>query len=78
MVSISRTRLMENAIFFGNKAETISDMNWILKHQTHWCDFIDEVIDMITINSVVEHSPLRVINQAHLPFRVCDISVPQD
>ena len=51
IVAISRTWFMENKIFFGSKAEKISTMKRVLTHRTQCCDYVDEVFNMITINS---------------------------
>ena len=78
IVAISRTRLMENTIFVGNKGETINAMKSILTQRTQWCDYIDEVISIITVNSISDNSALRSMNQVRFPFRICDIALPQD
>ena len=69
---------MENTIFFGNKAETISVMKRTLTHKTQWCDYIDEVLTMINVNSVLGNYPLRTMNQVHFSLLICGISLTQD
>ena len=69
---------MKNTIFVGNKSETISALKRLLSHCTQWCDYIDEVINIISESNKSLHHNLRSMNQTYFPFRLCDISLPQD
>ena len=81
IVLISRTRKMENTIFVGPKNESIKGLKCLLTYRTQWCEYMDEVLKITTIKRDddtdidIDH---QVMNQRSYPFRICDISLPQD
>jgi hypothetical protein len=49
IVILSRTRSMKNTIFVGPKSDTIHALKRLLTQQTQWCDYIDEVVKIMSI-----------------------------
>ena len=82
IVILSRTRLMKNTIFVGQKQETIRALKRLLTHRSQWSEYIDEVLDITTIhnesNTGEEVTGNLTLDQTNFPFRICDISLPQD
>ena len=82
VVIISRTRLMKNTIFVGQKNEIINGLKRLLTKRTQWCDYIDQVISITTVDdsslSTNNETQSNTFNQINFPFRICDISLPQD
>lgn len=84
VVILSRTKRAKNTIFVGSKEDTLATLKNILLKRTQWCDYMDRVLDLITINSPrmqeegrEEAWRGRVMSQETFPFRTCDISLPQ-
>jgi len=84
VVILSRTKTAKDTIFVGNKADTIEALKSILTKKTQWCDYIERVLELITINSDTNANTtnqhenyLRLMSQETYPFRICDISLPQ-
>ena len=77
IVILSRTRIMKS-IFFGPKNETIRGLKILLNQRTQWCDYIEEVMKVTNVNPNNNSKSLASLNQSSFPFRICDISLPQD
>ena len=84
VVILSRTKTAKDTIFVGNKADTIEALKSILTKKTQWCDYIERVLELITINSDTNANTtnqhenyLPLMSQETYPFRICDISLPQ-
>ena len=78
IVILSRTRIIQNTIFVGTKNETIIRFKVILDQITHWCDYIEEVMKIINFTPNNNSESSASLNQSSFPFRICDISLPQD
>jgi hypothetical protein len=82
IVILSRTRLMKNTIFVGQKQETIRALKRLLTHRSQWSEYIDKVLDITTIhnesNTGEEVTSNLTLDQTNFPFRICDTSLPQD
>ena len=76
IVILSRTKLAKNTIFVGDKNDTLSALKDLLTTKTQWTDYMEEVLKLITINSMENESP-RVFTQSSFPYRVCDVVLPQ-
>ena len=47
---------------------------------THWCDYIQDVINIITVKPEEYrfNQQTRIMNQENFPLRIRDVSLPQD
>ena len=78
VVILNRTKFAKNTIFVGDKDDTISPaLKDLLNRKTQWTDYMEQVLDLITMNSESETHRSPTINQAAFPFRICDIALPQ-
>ena len=80
VVILSRTKVGKNSIFVGQKDETLASFRMLLMKKTQWSDYIEEVLDLVTINTsrdVQNVAQNRVMTQTAFPFRNCDVSLPQ-
>ena len=77
VVLISRTTLARNTIFVGDKSDTLNALKEILIKRTQWTDYMENVLDLITINSNSEIREHRTLTQNNYPFRICDVPLPQ-
>ena len=81
VVILSRTKLAKNSIFVGGKEDTLNSFRDLLTRRTQWSDYIEEVLDLITINlstSQIENEPQtpRVATPASYPFTISNYSLP--
>ena len=53
-------------------------MKLLLNQITQWCDYIEEVTNVIFLNPNKNFESLASLNQSSFPFRFCDIPLPQD
>ena len=74
---LSRTRIMKNTIFVGPNNDTIYALKRMLTQRTQWCDYIEEVIRITSINPR-EEEVTNAMNLATYPFRIFDIELPQN
>ena len=77
VVILSRTKLAKNTIFVGDKDDTIAALKDLLTRKTQWTDYMEQVLDLISVNSQSEAHRLRTMTQAAFPFRMCDVTLPQ-
>ena len=70
--------LIKNAISVGNENETIDALKRLLTYRTQWCNRISEVVKAISVSSESANNAVRLTNQAHFPFRLCGMLLPQD
>ena len=78
VVLLSRTKTAKDTIFVGNKSETLSALKAILMNKSQWSDYIETVLNIVTINSTAHNTlPRCVMNQNAFPFRIRDIALPQ-
>lgn len=75
IVLISRTKLPHRTIFVGSKQETLNTLKRVLLRKTQWTDYIENILDIITVNTVPTTG--RVITPENFPFRVKDMQLPQ-
>ena len=84
IVVISRTRLIKNTIFIGSKRDTILGLKELLLKMTQWSDYIEQVMELATIypqttaDGTFNNNTTTLMDQGNFPFRMCDISLPQD
>lgn len=78
IVILSRTRLMENTIFVGPKTETIKALKNLLVQRTQWCDYISEIMSIVTLDQNNGGRQTQTLHHNDFPFRISDISLPQD
>jgi predicted GIY-YIG superfamily endonuclease len=80
VVILSRTRLARNSIFVGSKNDTLNAFRDLLTRKTQWSDYIEEVLDLITIDSLQTNTEElrvpRVITTASYPFTISNYSLP--
>jgi predicted GIY-YIG superfamily endonuclease/molybdopterin converting factor small subunit len=79
VVLLSRTKRAVDTIFVGNKADTLDALKTVLLKKTQWSDYIERVLDLVTVNQdenqVHQTEPSIIMNS--FPFRICDIALPQ-
>ena len=76
IVIISRTRDPKKTIFVGNKNDTLNAFRSLLKSRTQWTDFMEYLLDVITVNADSEED-LYTFSPVLYPFRICDLPLPQ-
>ena len=79
IVILSRTKRAKNTIFVGEKQDTLNALVELLLHRTQWTDYMEDVLSMVDINpdnDIPERQ--RVFNQETFPYRIADISLPDD
>ena len=86
VVLLSRTKKAENSIFIGQKNETLNALTQLLLLKTQWSNYIDEVLNLVTVNNDHPHNNQdhavqrpttpQNLNQNHYPFRVNDVQLP--
>ena len=80
IVILSRTKLAKDTIFVGDKNDTLSALKHLLTRRTQWTDYMEEVLELITINSeTVNDTEIRnrVMTTSSFPYRIKDITLPQ-
>ena len=50
IVILTRTKKAKDTIFVGNKQATLDALRTILLSRTQWTDFIEHVLNVITVN----------------------------
>ena len=69
---------MKNTIFVGPKNETIHGLKFLLTQKNQWCGCIEEVMNITTVNPNNNSDSSASLNKYSFPFRILDISLPQD
>jgi hypothetical protein len=78
VVLTSRTRFAKDIIFVGNKTETLEALKEILLRKTQWCEFMENVLSLITVNQEDCVLPSeRLLTYESYPLRICDAILPQ-
>ena len=81
IVILSRTKKAKDTIFVGDKNDTLAALKHLLLRKTQWTDYMEDVLQLITVGSDVETQPTgqrnRVMTQSSFPYRICDVSLPQ-
>ena len=81
LVIISRTKNSKDTIFVGDKEDTLNAMVTILKTRTQWTDHMENILNVVTINSETDERNIDrsgVMDHSGFPFRTTDISIPTD
>ena len=78
IVILTRTKFAKDSIFVGNKQETLDALKTILLTRTQWTDYIEHVLNVITVNESTntERRDIRIMSHNDYPFRICDLSLP--
>ena len=77
---LSQTKRARDTIFVGDKDDTLNALVELLLHRTQWTDYMENVLNIVDINTNndgIAREP-RVLDQQTYPFRIADISVPED
>lgn len=83
IVLISRTRHASNTIFVGNKMDTLSALRAMLNKKTQWDEYIEKVLDLITVrcnttsNQRVRQQQRVIMTQDRFPFSIRNVPLPQ-
>ena len=79
VILLSRTKFVANSIFVGNRNDTLNAFRLLIIKKSQWTDYIEEVLDLITIdnNRNPERNTTRTMSPSSFPFRVCDTPLPQ-
>ena len=78
IVILSRTKYAKYTIFVGDKNNTLAVLKNLLTRKTQWTDYMEEVLQLITIG-VNSHAlaARRMMSQTTFPYRICDVALPQ-
>ena len=76
IVLLRRTRLGSNIIFVGDKSDTVNALSSLIRTTNQWMNYMENIIQMATVNDSNEYSQLSVFNHQDCPFRLCDMSLP--
>ena len=81
IVILSRTKYAKDTIFVGDKSDTLEALKNLLTRKTQWTDYMEEVLELITVNATSNQHPVlpasRRMSQSSFPYRICDVSLPQ-
>ena len=77
IVILSRTRSAKDTIFVGSKLDTLKCFKYLLTKKTQWTNHIEQILDIVTINSSESIFQSRTFIQNSFPFRIKDIELPQ-
>ncbi|HIB92148.1 TPA: GIY-YIG nuclease family protein, partial [Candidatus Poribacteria bacterium] len=77
VVLLSRTKLGSDIIFVGDKMDTINALSSLIQTSNQWTHYMENVLEIGSINRDPGNSLLSVFNHQDFPFRICDIIVPQ-
>jgi predicted GIY-YIG superfamily endonuclease len=82
VVLLSRTNYAIDSIFVGPKEETLAAFRTLLTLKSQWSDYIEDVLELVTINSMnnTRNDPIqqpRTLTPRSFPFRMCDFPLPQ-
>ena len=77
IVLLSRTKLGSNIIFVGNKNNTINALSSLIKTTNQWMNYMEKVIEMVSINGLEDHTEMSVFNHQECPFLLQDMPLPQ-
>jgi len=72
--------LAKDTIFVGDKNDTLTALRILLTRRTQWIDYMEEVLELITIKSETVNnteSRSRVMTTLYFPYRIKDITLPQ-
>ena len=75
VVLLSRTKTAADVIFVGNKSDTLTALVMLIQTRTQFAEYMEHILNVLTHTA---NQPVPVIDQAIFPFRVCDITLPQD
>ena len=79
---MSRTKLGKDIIFVGDKSLTIKRIISLCKTRNQWTDYMESILDLVTIEASSNGENQNSIRQISLttesyPFRICDIPLPR-
>jgi len=80
IVILSRTKFAKNTIFVGDKNDTLGALTQLLTRKTQWTDYMEDILDLVTINSDINNNPERrnrVLSASSFPYRIKDMPLPQ-
>ena len=77
IVILSRTRDPSKTIFVGDKEDTLRAFRALLTKRTQWTDFMEHILDVITINTSTSRQSTITAVPEHYPFQVCNMELPQ-
>ena len=58
----------KNIIFDGNKTDTLNVLKKVILKKTLWCEYMEQVLDLITINSMDFHAGIIPISNLRFYF----------
>ena len=77
VVLLSRTRKASDVIFVGNKSETIRCLVTLIQKKTHWSDYMEKVISLVSVgNNAVESRTRNIFSYETYPFEFKQIPLP--
>lgn len=77
IVILSRTKKASDTIFVGDKNGTIQALTHLLTTKTQWTDYMEEVLDIITVKNEKEKDQNQnSLTQKNFPYRPKDFTLP--
>ena len=77
VVILSRTKFAKDSIFVGPKEETLTAFKQLLLKRNQWTDYIEDVLNIVTINSSEPSQLQHTFTQSSFPYRIADVCLPQ-
>ena len=72
------TMIIKNTIVFGPKNEKNCGLIIVLTQRNQWCDYTEEITNITIVKPNNNSESSASLNQSRFPFRIFDISLPQD
>jgi hypothetical protein len=60
IVILSRTKFAKDTIFVGDKDDTLKALKRILIQKTQWTEYMEQVLDLVTINSTAAENQFDI------------------
>ena len=75
---LTRNKFAKDTIFVGIKQGTLDALKTILLSRTQWTDYIEHVLNVITVSedTTTERKDISIMSHNDYPFRICDLSLP--
>ena len=76
-VILSSTKHAKVSIFVGPKEETLAAFRKLLLNWNQWTDYVEDVLNIVTINSKEILDLQHTFTQSSFPYRIADVCLPQ-
>ena len=72
VVILSRTKFAKDSIFVGSKEETLDAFRQMLLKRNQWTDYVEDVLNIVTINSKEISDFQHTFTQSLFLYRIVD------